>query len=81
MSTFVLCSIEMGTVGNLNLAGAIDAGDTTLIAAKITVFYHIRLQVISRNRQNWKYSIREEMTILMIYSPTYDATVREIEKS
>ena len=65
--------------GNLNLAVAIVAGATTLIGTLITVFYHIRLQARSKNRQNWIISIRKEMTVLMTNFPTYDASESEIE--
>ena len=70
---------EIGNNSNLNLVGAIFAGATTLIAAIITVFYQIRLQARSKNRQNWINSIREEMTVLMTNFPTYDASESEIE--
>ena len=64
---------------NLDLAVAIVAGATTLIGTLITVFYHIRLQARSKNRQNWIISIRKEMTVLMTNFPTYDASESEIE--
>ena len=71
-----LCSMEIGRVGNLGLTVA---GAATVIAAMITVFYQIRLQARSKNRQNWINSIREEITVLMTNFPTYDASESEIE--
>ena len=71
-----LCSIEISRAGNLGLTVA---GAATLIAAVITVFYQIRIQARSKNRQNWINSIREEMTVLMSNFPTCDASEREIE--
>lgn len=65
--------------GNLDLAVAIVTGAATLIGTLITVFYHIRLQARSKNRQNWINSIREEMTVLMTKFPTWDASESEIE--
>ena len=81
VSTECFHSEAINNSSNLDLAVAIVAGATTLIGTLITVFYHIRLQARSKNRQNWINSIREEMTVLMTKFPTWDASESEIEKA
>ena len=71
-----LGSMQVGRAGNLGLAVA---GAATVIAAMITVFYQIRIQARSKNRQNWIISIRKEIAILMVNFPTCDASQREID--